>query len=102
LGNIQNPVSLRQITSQIHDPLALASELHIEFMAAWEQLRKEGFSKVLTDYNENLYKIGEQVKLKKGSRHFEAIIKGVSPLGKLVIQHGIEEEMEVGQVEWVT
>ena len=37
----------------------------------------------------------------KDNRVFEAIIKSVSPEGKLVVQHAIEEEFNFGEVEWV-
>ena len=40
------------------------------------------------------------MRLKKDSRVFEAMIKSVSPEGKLVVQHSIEEEFNFGEVEW--
>jgi hypothetical protein len=34
-------------------------------------------------------------KIKKGSRIFEATIKSVSPGGKLIVHHAIEEEFDL-------
>jgi BirA family biotin operon repressor/biotin-[acetyl-CoA-carboxylase] ligase len=55
------------------------------------------FNKYLT----HLYKKEERVKLKKGNRVFETMIKGVSETGQLITQHSIEERFEFGEVEWV-
>ena len=41
------------------------------------------------------------VKFKKDNRVFEGIIKSVSPSGKLIVHHAIEEEFDFGQVEWL-
>jgi BirA family biotin operon repressor/biotin-[acetyl-CoA-carboxylase] ligase len=49
----------------------------------------------------HLYKKNEKVKLKKDNRVFEALIKSVSPSGKLIVQHSIEEEFEFGEVAWL-
>jgi BirA family biotin operon repressor/biotin-[acetyl-CoA-carboxylase] ligase len=75
-------VSLRQITGSSFDPSSLAIELCIYLDA-------------------NLFQLGKKVKLKKGSRLFEAVIKDVTSLGQLVVQHAVEERFEVGEVEWV-
>jgi BirA family biotin operon repressor/biotin-[acetyl-CoA-carboxylase] ligase len=48
-----------------------------------------------------LYKKGEMVKLKKGSRIFETTIKGVTETGQLITNHIIEERFEFGEIEWV-
>jgi biotin-(acetyl-CoA carboxylase) ligase len=52
-------------------------------------------------YHQQLYKRGEQVKLKKGTRVFEAQVQGVNASGQLVVQHAVEEAFDVGAVEWV-
>jgi biotin-(acetyl-CoA carboxylase) ligase len=48
-----------------------------------------------------LYKKDEKVTLKKGSRVFEALVKGVSADGRLIVQHATEEHFEHGEIEWV-
>lgn len=94
------PVSLRQITGNNFDPLRLAKELcgyiDIQFnrlLANPQEIRDE--------YHANLFQLGKKVKLKQGSRIFEAVIKDVTSLGQLVVEHAVEERFDVGEVEWV-
>ncbi len=56
---------------------------------------------IVKDYHQNLYKRNELVKLKKGNKLFEALIKGVSSTGQLITEHGTEELFNVGEVEWM-
>jgi BirA family transcriptional regulator, biotin operon repressor / biotin---[acetyl-CoA-carboxylase] ligase len=98
---LQNPVSLKQITGRDFDVIVLAKELCRVLNTYFEQLISEGFENIYSQYLTHLYKKNEMVKLKKGNRIFEATIKSVSPAGKLIVQHAIEEEFDFGEVEWV-
>lgn len=100
-GNLPNPVSLKQITGKDFNPVELAKELCLVFNNRFTELIETGFENIYAYYWEHLYKRKETVKLKKGSKVFEALIEGVSPTGKLITQHGIEEEFDFGDVEWV-
>jgi BirA family transcriptional regulator, biotin operon repressor / biotin---[acetyl-CoA-carboxylase] ligase len=96
-----NPVSLKEITNQQFDIISLAKELCACINNYFQQLIVEGFDNIYVQYLAHLYKKNETVRLKKGNRVFEAVIKNVSRSGQLIIQHGIEEEFEFGEVEWV-
>ena len=98
---IKKPVSLKQITGKDFNPVELAKELCTVFDKYFIGLIKNGFEPIYDYYLTHLYKRKETVKLKKGSRIFEAIIEGVSPTGKLITQHAIREEFDFGEVEWV-
>ena len=65
------------------------------------ELRETGFENIYTTYLDHLYKKGSTVKLKKGTRVFEASIEGVSPTGKLITQHAFREEFDFGEVELI-
>ena len=99
--DLSNPVSLKQITGKNFDPVSLAKELCIFLDKRFHQLISGGFETIYRDYLSHLYKKDLSVNLKKDNRVFEAIIKGVSPSGKLITQHGIEEEFDFGEVEWL-
>ena len=99
-AELPNPVSLKQITGKDFNPVNLAKELCELLNHRFEELIQNGFGNIYTEYLSRLYKRNEKVKLKKGNRVFEAIIKGVSPEGKLVVQHVIEEEFDFGSIEW--
>lgn len=100
-ANLPNPVSLKQITGKSFDPVLLAKELHQSFLHQFDELMNKGFDNIFNTYLAYLYKKGCVVKLRKDSRVFEAYIKSVTPTGKLVIEHGITEELDFGVTEWV-
>jgi len=97
---VQKGVSLKQITGKDYDVVKLAHELYYALQQVLEQLYRDKAS-VETDYEKALYKRGEKVKLKKGSRVFETFIEGVSADGKLITNNGMEQQFEVGEVEWI-
>jgi BirA family transcriptional regulator, biotin operon repressor / biotin---[acetyl-CoA-carboxylase] ligase len=100
-AELKNPVSLKQITGNDYNPAELAKELHQAICDNFRRLVTSGFDGFYSSYLQLLYKKGEIVKLKKGNRVFEAMIKSVSPNGKLIVQHAIEEEYDFGEIEWL-
>ena len=98
---LPNPVSLKQITGKSFDPVLLAKELCFCFEKFFSQLTTGGFDTIYGQYLAQLYKRNEKVRFRKGSRVFEATIKTISPAGKLVVQHSIEESFDFGEVEWI-
>lgn len=98
LGN--KVVSLKQITGKEHYPLMLSKELCTHLQWSFERLASSPKG-IVDDYQEVLYKKGCVVKLKQGSRVFEALIKSVDLNGQLVTQHAVEERFAVGEIEWL-
>jgi BirA family biotin operon repressor/biotin-[acetyl-CoA-carboxylase] ligase len=99
--DLANPVSLKQITGKNFEPVKLATELCRTFDLCYHELITNGFARLFSSYLHGLYKKGEKVKLKKENRIFEAIIKGVTGEGKLIVQHTIEETFDHGEVQWL-
>jgi BirA family biotin operon repressor/biotin-[acetyl-CoA-carboxylase] ligase len=99
-ADLPNPVSLKQITGKDFDTVALAKELCATLDKKFNELTRDGFEKIYQEYLLHLYKRKEKVKLKKDNRVFEATIKTITPSGKLVVQHSIEEEFDFGEIEW--
>ena len=93
-------VSLKQITGKDHDAVTLAKELCNHLAKAYEIVHKLP-SETIAFYTNHLYKINETVRLKKGSRVFDATVKRVTAMGELIVQHATEERFAVGEVEWV-
>ena len=93
-------VSLKQITGKNYNPLILAKELCTYLEEAFILLQNSP-EQIATLYKNSLYKLGESVRLKIGPRLFNAIIKDVSEIGQLVVQHTMEERFSVGEVEWM-
>jgi BirA family biotin operon repressor/biotin-[acetyl-CoA-carboxylase] ligase len=97
--DLPNPVSLKQVTGKKFDVVSLAKELCEILHKYYKELTAGEFKKYFNRYLQALYKKDEKVKLKKGSRVFEATIKGVSETGQLIVQHAMEERFEFGEIE---
>jgi len=93
-------VSLKQITGKDFDPVSLANDLCQHLTHEYDVLHKLP-AQVIESYKNDLYKLNETVRLKKGSRVFDATIKDVTTMGELIVQHATEERFAVGEVEWV-
>lgn len=104
--NLPNPVSLKQITGKNFEPVELAKELCQTLQFYFHELMTAGFENIYEKYNQCLYKAGKKVRLKKGSRSFEVMIKAVSREGKLVTAHPGGEnplltDFDFGEAEWL-
>lgn len=100
-GELPNPVSLKQITGQQYDTVALTKELCSVIDRYYSRLSVKFFTEILNEYNQHLYLKNQKAKLRKESRVFEALIKEVTASGELIINHGIDEVFAFGQVEWL-
>ena len=98
---IRNPVSLKQITGKNFNAVELAKELCLILNKRFTELTENGFENIYNTYLTHLYKKNGNVKLKKGNKIFEAMIETVSPTGKLITLHGIQQEFDFGEVEWI-
>lgn len=100
-NDLPNPVSLKQITGKNFDTVQLAKELCNYLNTRFQQLIAGKFETMYQDYLSHLYKKDIPVKLKQNNRIFEAIIKGVSSHGELIVQHGTEERFDFGTIDWL-
>ena len=100
-ATLSNAVSLKQITGKIFNPVAMAKELCVCLDHRYQQLKKGLFEKLWVEYNGQLYKKGQEAKLKKNNIVFNCRIKGVSRTGELLVSGGLQESFHFGEVEWV-
>ena len=98
---LKNPVSLKQITGKAFQPIALARELCGCLEKRWQQLKSGDEAGLLADYNRQLYKRGEQVRLKTGSIAFLGLIEEVTEAGELRVSGGLQDLFHFGELEWV-
>jgi BirA family transcriptional regulator, biotin operon repressor / biotin---[acetyl-CoA-carboxylase] ligase len=99
--DLPNPVSLKQITGKNFDAVQLAKELCSSIDKYFARLINNGFPNIYEEYNNCLYKINEQVKLKKSNSVFSTTIKGVSSTGQLITHNNSMEELfGFGEVTW--
>jgi len=98
---IKKARSLKQITGNEFDTVALAKELCESLERTYKKLAHSGFEPIHKEYNTRLYKKNEIVKFKRRNRVFNATIKSVNERGQLIVEHGIEDKFEFGEVDWV-
>jgi BirA family biotin operon repressor/biotin-[acetyl-CoA-carboxylase] ligase len=92
--------SLKQITGKAYDVMTLSKEL-CQFLGQAYQELLTNKQNIVEAYHAVLYKRSQKVKLRKDTRVFETLIKGVSLDGQLITEHGMEERFSVGEVEWI-
>lgn len=98
---LKNPVSLKQITGLDFKLIDLAKELCSYVEKRYMQLQKGKYSLLLKEYNEHLYKLNEEVKLKQKNIVFKRIIRGVDETGKLLVDNDAADSYNWGEVELV-
>ncbi|ULT43864.1 biotin--[acetyl-CoA-carboxylase] ligase [Niabella defluvii] len=95
----RKPVSLKQITGQSFDCLQLAREVRDEVLHQYENADISG---LMAEYNRFLYKKEEIVVFEKDHTIFEAVVKEVSPDGKLHARAGATHvSFDFGEVNWL-
>jgi BirA family transcriptional regulator, biotin operon repressor / biotin---[acetyl-CoA-carboxylase] ligase len=100
-ANLPNPISLKQITGETYDIVKSAKELYEDVMTRFDDLRKNQFENLYSLYNQSLYRLKEQIKLKKDNIVFNTTLIGVAPQGQLITKDVIERNFDFDEVEWV-
>jgi BirA family biotin operon repressor/biotin-[acetyl-CoA-carboxylase] ligase len=101
-AHLPNPVSLKQLTGKSFSTIELAKNLAQHIIDCFDRLIKHGFNEIYREYNEELYKIGQPVKLKKNNKVFQTTIKGVSETGELITHNSVfEERFTFGEISWI-
>lgn len=100
-GMENKAVSLKQITGKTFEPISLAKELCGHLDKRFDQLQRGAFDHLLFLFNQHLYRKDETVLFKKEDVPFYATVNGVNKEGHLLITHGKQEAVALGQVAWV-
>lgn len=96
---LENPVSIKQITGKEMDVKDLAIQMQEAVAEAIQHLKQDPMA-FWESYNHLLFSRNEKVKLKKGSRVFETVIKGVNAFGELMTGDDGSTTFQFGEVEW--
>ena len=99
--DLGKPVSLKQITGETYDVANAGKQLYTAVTDRIKYLKTNGFKLMLEEYNNNLYKKDETVKLRKANAIFETTITRVSQFGKLQTLDTIPREFDFDEVEWL-
>jgi BirA family biotin operon repressor/biotin-[acetyl-CoA-carboxylase] ligase len=96
----RNAVSLRQITGRSYNPVQLAIELGTYLERRYSQV-EAGSATSIAEYNTRLFRLGQEVRLRKDNAVFDTVVTGVSALGQLRTKDVLEREFSFGEVEWI-
>lgn len=100
-SQLQNPVSIKQVSGKQTNVSTLAKQLHTAVTDALSDLEINGFDAYFEQYNRLLFRKQEMVRLKKDSRIIHTRINGVNRQGQLVTGISSEECFAFGDVEWL-
>jgi BirA family biotin operon repressor/biotin-[acetyl-CoA-carboxylase] ligase len=98
--DLPNPVSLKQITGKDSNVNEQLKELSGWINKRMEEWVTGNFEAMLATYNKRLYKNGKEVKFKNNNISFTGTVLGVNALGQLIINHGIEQAYNFGEIIW--
>lgn len=99
---LQNPVSLRQITGREWDTIELAQDLCRHLDKRYQQLSADTYPAMLTDYKSHLYRMEEPALYRINGEIFQGVIRDVLPDGRLCLEKNKEIlELGFGEVEFV-
>lgn len=99
--DLPNPVSIKQITGKTYDTVAIAKELVADVLKRFDELQKNEFDNLFRLYNQSLYQLNQQVRLKKDNIVFDTTIKGVDRQGQLITKNSMEQNFDFDEVEWL-
>ena len=94
------PVSLQQITGKSFEIHKLVYDLSAALTNRVNEWLMGGFEKMLAEYNERLFMKGQEVKFKSNQIQFTAKVVGVNKLGQLIVDKGIEQSYNFGEITW--
>lgn len=100
-GQLQNPVSIKQVSGKQTNVSTLAKQLHTAITDALSDLEMNGFDSYFEQYNLHLFRKQEMVRLKKENRIINTRINAVNMQGQLVTGVQSEECFAFGEVEWL-
>ena len=100
-NSLPNPVSLRQITGKMYDPIVLAKELCAHIEHCWQQWLFDPDG-ILEAYNRVLYKKDEEQRfISETEGVFSATVKEVNRAGELVLQTPEQKQFPFGSLRWL-
>lgn len=101
LKEVKQPVSLKQITGDIYNPVTLAKEFCGLLNKKLQLLYASHKQEILNEYNQHLYKRDEPVIFKRKNELFSAQIKSADEFGNIILYDGVLKAYRSGELEWM-
>lgn len=100
-SELQRAVSLKQVTGKEWKLPGIANELFSSMENVLHFLEEQGAAAIIETYHTHLFRLHENIRLKKGGREFPALLKSVGRDGFLVVETNTEERFKAGEIEWL-
>jgi len=98
--SLPNPISLFQITATEQDPCSVARSLCSYLQVRLEQLHDQKTALLHQEYERRLYKKDESARFRIGNRIINAVVKGVTENGELLLYEE-PSAFANGSIEWL-
>lgn len=98
---MNNAVSLKQITGKNWDTLALADEIRLAIVHNIDSYFNASKNEWMANYNQWLFKRNCAVTFLRNDTHFTAVVKEVTENGELIILRDTTEKIQFGDVSWI-
>ncbi len=93
-------ISLNEIDANQRNTEELARAVHELLVKNIKKAQIRSHANILEEFNNNLYKKDEEVRLKTGNRSFLTTIRGVTEYGDLITEDVMEHQFRFGEVVW--
>jgi BirA family biotin operon repressor/biotin-[acetyl-CoA-carboxylase] ligase len=93
-----NAVSIHSLIGRKTDVNTAISDLCKALDARYERLAAKAFEELSDDYLQSLYRFGQESTFQAGDEEFKGSIRGISPIGKLIVEKN-SELLEFGMKE---
>jgi BirA family biotin operon repressor/biotin-[acetyl-CoA-carboxylase] ligase len=98
---IGQPVSLQQITGNVHQPVELAKELFVFLERRYQQWVNQQEAEILEAYNQHLYKKSKWVNFVVNGKVLTGMPIAVNDAGELVIKDEKGSTQCLTQAQWL-
>ena len=98
---VSKAVSLGEIANTPLDPVVIGAVLHEHILRKYRDVNEDTVKSLVSQYNEVLYKQGQEVQLRKNFAVFKTTIKAVNETGQLLTKDTEERTFDFGSVEWI-
>ncbi|MFM7645126.1 MAG: biotin--[acetyl-CoA-carboxylase] ligase [Sphingomonadales bacterium] len=98
--SLPNPISLIEITKKQQDPGQVARALCSCIGNRLEQLKNNEAAVLHSEFEQRLYKKNEMARFRCNEKEFNAVVKGVSQNGELLLE-GQPAAFSHGAIEWL-
>ncbi len=98
---IGQAISIKLVTGEEHDSVELARRLHMQLVQLFDKITALDANQIIENYNQHLFKKGENVLLQTAEDLRTTKIIGVEKEGRLITFDSEQRKFDFGTVAWI-